>query len=85
MAGEDYRRIEEVNNLRAMGQDAGGGSPGYQGSGRRDRRGSGFEKILDAEKKRHRDAELISVRNTTYSRAGVPSTVVIRMKDYTFQ
>ncbi|MCR5688480.1 MAG: hypothetical protein K6G58_10725 [Lachnospiraceae bacterium] len=82
-SGEEFRKITGIGSIGRSGPDS-GGSGGMYRDNRRQKKDSGFADIL-AEERSTRPDGTISVRSTGYGPKGLPQTVLIKMKDYTFQ
>ena len=81
--GDDLRKITGVGYIGRTGPDS-GGSGGMYHNNRRKKEQDNFADILAGEKTGHDSGE-ISVKSTGYGPKGLPQTVMIKMKDYTFQ
>lgn len=81
---DDFRKITEVGLINRTGPDAGGSGGMYQNN-RRNKDNKAFAHILDAERTNINEGHDISIKNSGYGPKGMPSTVYIQMKDYTFQ
>lgn len=79
----ELRKITGIGHINRTGPDSGGSGGMYKHDQKRRQRDD-FASILDVEKNAHDTGE-ISVKSTGYGPKGLPSTVMIRMKDYTFQ
>ncbi|MCR5590147.1 MAG: hypothetical protein K6F73_01310 [Lachnospiraceae bacterium] len=81
-SGEDFRKITGIGSIGRSGPDSGGSGGMYRDNRRK--KDNGFADILAEERHAHPDGD-ISVRSTGYGPKGLPQTVLIKMKDYTFQ
>lgn len=80
---EEFIKVTGIGTIGRTGPDS-GGSGGMYHNNRKRRDRDDFAKILDGEKNAH-DSGDISVKSTGYGPKGLPQTVMIQMKDYTFQ
>ncbi len=79
---EDFRKVTGIGYIGRTGPDS-GGSGGMYHNNRHKKEKDDFANILEGEKSAH-DGD-ISVKSTGYGPKGLPNSVVIQMKDYTFQ
>ena len=80
---EDLRKVTEIGFINRTGPDGGGSGGMYRGNRQKKDNGD-FAGILAGEQ-RLRESGDISVKSTGYGPKGLPQTVMIKMKDYTFQ
>ncbi len=85
MNGNDFRIIAEVNNVVRTGPDSGGGGAFYQQNRRQHKKQPEFAGILESERRSQGERSDISVRSTGYGANGRPQTIIVKMKDYTYQ
>ena len=80
---DDLRKVTGIGSINRTGPDA-GGSGGMYRDNRRRKDHSEFADILAGEQNLRESGD-ISVKSTGYGPKGLPQTVMIKMKDYTFQ
>lgn len=66
-----------------MGRDSGGGGAAYQQN--RKKKGDGFAGVFENERKKSEEPRDIAIKSTGYGANGLPQSIYIRMKDYTYQ
>lgn len=66
-----------------MGRDSGGGGAAYQQN--RKKKGDGFAGIFENERMKNEEPRDIAIKSTGYGANGMPQSIYIRMKDYTYQ
>ncbi len=66
-----------------MGRDSGGGGAAYQQN--RKKKGDGFAGIFENERRKNEEPRDIAIKSTGYGANGMPQSIYIRMKDYTYQ
>ncbi|MCR5595085.1 MAG: hypothetical protein K6G12_04510 [Lachnospiraceae bacterium] len=80
---DSLRKVIGVTETDRLGRDSGGSGPEYQHQNKQ--KGEGFAGILENERKKNEEPRDISVNSTGYGANGLPQTIYIRMKDYTYQ
>ena len=66
-----------------MGRDSGGGGAAYQQN--RKKKGDGFAGVFENERRKNEEPRDIAIKSTGYGANGMPQSIYIRMKDYTYQ
>ncbi|MBQ9334862.1 MAG: hypothetical protein IJS12_11065 [Lachnospiraceae bacterium] len=66
-----------------MGRDSGGGGAAYQQN--RKKKGDGFAGVFENERRKNEEPRDIAIKSTGYGANGMPQSICIRMKDYTYQ
>ena len=80
---EEFRKVTGIESINRKGPDEGGSGGMYRQNRQKKEQGD-FAGILAGEQ-RLRESGDISVKSTGYGPKGLPQTVMIKMKDYTFQ
>ena len=81
---DTLRKVTGVIETDRLGGDSGGGGAAYQ-QNRNKKKGDGFAGVFENERKKSEEPRDISVKSTGYGANGMPQTIYIRMKDYTYQ
>lgn len=80
-ASNSIYKVDAISFLRRTSEDDGGN----HNSGSSEKKEKGFASILENEVDKANVAKDVVVKTSGYTRMGVPTALVLKMRDYTYQ